>query len=90
MSATPRATVVRIDAMQLQHLLLRIEDVYMSTAGERIDSSVFYQRYRRGEFDEGPFFVAWSGFYEALLRMRGEFDEGAVTAVVDALAPVSV
>jgi hypothetical protein len=83
------ASTVCLDRIQLRALLLRLEDSYLESSGERLSSSDFYDRYCSGEFDE-PWGMAWATYYEAYVRMSRRPEDASVEQAAEALPPVLV
>jgi hypothetical protein len=83
-------TIVCLDRIQLNAVLLRFEDDYYAASGHRLSSPEFYERYKAGEIDE-IWAMAWSTYYERYLEMEKQlraYEDAEVAAVVDSLPPV--
>ena len=74
MAADPHMTAVfeaHLDTPEeIEAVLARFEDRYAEMTGERLLSGAFYERYRRGEFDD-PLGAAWSTYFESYLELSG-------------------
>lgn len=78
--------VRRVGKADLEELLRSFEDTWAESAGERVTSAEFYDRYRRGEIDS-MYATAWATYYESwrsLTRRESETFVGLPGALLAA------
>ena len=84
-----KVSIVRLDRIQLQAVLLRVEDLYRDATGTHLSSAEFYKRYSAGEFDDA-FTMAWATYYEAFLHTQPQAADEEVEEVMEAFPPAEL
>jgi hypothetical protein len=74
----------KLDRHGLEDLLRSFEDAWAGTAGERITSAEFYDRYRGDLVPDTLFTIAWSSYYEIYRRLGSSAHKSVVESLVAA------